>query len=158
MSLLGRLRATLAGAKTYTPPPARPTSIQTGEVTWTLRPLAAGGLVSVVGESRRQDVLEAVLRDAGPVPPLVVVDYAEEVARAEDLPWFMAAIFREPKNPVDENAIGVWLTIGQVGYLSRETAIDYQPVMAALQEALALRVAPVLRSCVEPTTACSESC
>ena len=101
-------------------------------VSWTLRPLAAGGLVSVVGESRRQDILEETLRQAEPLPPLPVVDFAEEVARQEELPWFTAALVREPDNPFDSNAIAVWSPLGPIGYLSRDDAFEYQQVMTAL--------------------------
>lgn len=98
-------------------------------------PLASGSLLSVVGESHRQDTLEALVAECGPTPPLTVDDFALEVSLAEELPWFTAALIAEPTNPYDPNAISVWSPRGMIGYLSRSDAVEYQPVMAALQAA-----------------------
>jgi hypothetical protein len=49
--------------------------------------------------------------------------------------WFRAALIPEPGNEYDLNAIAVYAdAVGMVGYLSRDDAIDYQPVFAALKE------------------------
>jgi hypothetical protein len=97
--------------------------------------LHAAGRVSVVGESRRQDALERVARDAtGPEPYLEELKgRAKSQARANDRRWFRAALLREPENPYDENAIAVHATgVGLVGYLDRQTALDYAPVFEEL--------------------------
>lgn len=96
--------------------------------------LHAGGTVSVVGESHRQDALAKVaLRATGPEPYLdELKGRARGLARREKR-WFRAALLREPSNPYDKNAIAVHATgIGLVGYLDRQTAIDYAPVFEEL--------------------------
>jgi hypothetical protein len=47
--------------------------------------------------------------------------------------WFRAALLREPDNPYDKNAIAVHGTgVGLIGYLDRQTALDYAPVFEEL--------------------------
>ena len=97
--------------------------------------LHAGGVLSVVGESHRQDALGQVARDAtGPEPYLAdLKGRARALAREDGRLWFLAALLREPDNPYDENAIAVHATgVGLIGYLDRETALDYAPVFNEL--------------------------
>jgi HIRAN domain len=99
--------------------------------------LHAGGMLSVVGESRRQDALARVARNAtGPEPYLAELKgRARGAAREEGRLWFRAALLREPDNPYDENAIAVHATgVGLIGYLDRETALDYAPVFEELAQ------------------------
>jgi HIRAN domain len=95
-------------------------------------PLAAGALVSVVGESHYQPTLERTaklaVRGAPPLP--VTTDVATD---APDLLWFQAVLVREPKNPYDSNAIAVHSPVGHIGYLSRDDAKRYQPVLSAVE-------------------------
>ena len=97
--------------------------------------LHAAGTVEVVGESFRQDALERVARVATG-PELYLEDLkgrARSRTRNPKLLWFQAALFREPDNPHDRNAIAVHASgVGQVGYLDRETAILYRPVFDEL--------------------------
>jgi hypothetical protein len=96
--------------------------------------LHAGGTVSVVGESHRQDALARVaLAATGPEPYLdELKGRARSLARREGR-WFRAALLREPGNACDENAIAVHTTgVGLVGYLDRQTALDYAPVFEEL--------------------------
>jgi HIRAN domain len=97
--------------------------------------LHAGGTVSVVGDSYRQGTLERLSRSAtGPEP------YLEELkgracsySHKPDRLWFRAALMREPTNEHDPNAVAVHATgIGLVGYLDRQSALDYAPVFEAL--------------------------
>lgn len=99
--------------------------------TW--RPLSAGGLVSVVGESYYRGALEAAWAAASSEPPLPVEAYAEKIARDEVLPWIVTYLLREPENVKDENAIVVRSEYGVIGYLSRADAQDYQPVLGMLE-------------------------
>jgi hypothetical protein len=97
--------------------------------------LHAGGMLAVVGESHRQDALAQVARIAtGPEPYLEELKgRARSTARREAV-WFRAALMREPENPYDENAIAVHAAgVGLVGYLDRETALDYAPVFEELE-------------------------
>jgi hypothetical protein len=97
--------------------------------------LHAGGTISVVGESHRQDALERVARNAtGPEPYLQdLKGRARSLSREPGRLWFQAALFREPDNPYDANAIAVHAAGGGlVGYLDRQTAIDYGPVFEEL--------------------------
>jgi hypothetical protein len=94
----------------------------------------AGDVLSVVGESYRQDALRRI-KPTDPAPFLdELTGHAREVAeRDSNGRWFRAALFREPDNEYDENAIAVHADgVGHVGYLSRDDAIDYLPVFDAL--------------------------
>jgi len=98
--------------------------------------LHAGGTLSVVGESYRQETLKHVAEAAtGPEPYLAELKgRTRAFARKPDVIWFRAALMREPTNPRDPNAIAVHATgIGLVGYLDRETALDYRPVFDELE-------------------------
>jgi HIRAN domain len=97
--------------------------------------LHAAGTVDVVGESFRQDALERVAKVAtGPEPYLEQLKgRARSRTRNPKLLWFQAALLREPSNPHDRNAIAVHASgVGHVGYLDRETAIQYLPVFDEL--------------------------
>lgn len=98
----------------------------------------AGGLLSVVGESHRQDALRALSQqttDAGPYRE-ELVDYAAEVAESEpDRRWFRAVLVREPDNPVDAEAVAVHAQGGGLlGYLSRDDARRYAQVFRSLEK------------------------
>jgi hypothetical protein len=98
----------------------------------------AGGLLSIVGESYRQEELRALsprTTDAGEFRE-ELVDYAAEVADSEpDRRWFRAVLVREPDNPKDANAIAVYAQAGgKVGYLRREDARRYGQVFESLEK------------------------
>jgi hypothetical protein len=108
-----------------------------GAFTVTAEPLAAGGLLSVVGESFYKPALERTAAIAVPgAPPLPVgVWVANNVAKREpDLPWFQAVLVREPDNHYDSNAIAVYSPAGKIGHLSREDAEEYQDVLIAVED------------------------
>jgi hypothetical protein len=97
--------------------------------------LHAGGTVAVVGESYRQGTLERLSRSAtGPEPYLEELKgRARSYARKPGRLWFRAALMREPTNEHDPNAVAVHASgIGLVGYLDRQTALDYAPVFDEL--------------------------
>jgi hypothetical protein len=97
--------------------------------------LHAGGKVSVVGESHRQEALAQVARNAtGPEPYLEELKgRARSLTREPNHFWFQAALIREPDNEYDKNAIAVHATgVGLVGYLDRQSALDYAPVFEEL--------------------------
>jgi hypothetical protein len=74
--------------------------------------------VAVVGESHYQPELAAI---AGPKRPGGVEVEAQ------------AVLVPEPDNEFDPNAVAIYLNGGgKVGYLSREDAIDYQPMVSEL--------------------------
>lgn len=106
-------------------------------MTMTALTLHAGGTLSVVGESYRQDVLAKVAANATDVTPYMqdLKGKARGIATKDrERRWFRAALFREPTNPHDPNAIAVHADgYGLVGYLDRETALDYAPVFEELQ-------------------------
>lgn len=96
----------------------------------------ASQLVKVVGESHRQDVLRKLAgRTSGSEPFLDDLSgRARKVADEKaDGRWFRAALIHEKNNEYDPNATSVWADgVGLVGYLSRDDAVDYQPVFEAL--------------------------
>jgi hypothetical protein len=96
----------------------------------------AEGLVEVVGESYRQDVLRRIAV-TGAAPFLDDLSgHARRIAQKEANSgrWFRAALLRELNNPVDSNAIAVYADgVGRVGYLSRTDAIKYLPIFDALK-------------------------
>jgi hypothetical protein len=98
----------------------------------------AGGLLEVVGESHRQDVLRRLALRTTTCDAFLedLSGRARKVAdEKHDGRWFRAALIREPKNEWDSNAIGVWAdAVGRVGYLGRDDAIDYQPIFTALEQ------------------------
>lgn len=105
--------------------------------TMTALTLHAGGTLAIVGESYRQDVLAKVAAQATDASPYMqdLKGKARGIAQKEaDRKWFRAALFREHGNPHDPNAIAVHAAgYGLVGYLDRETALDYAPVFEELQ-------------------------
>ena len=101
------------------------------------QPLAAGALLSVVGESHYKPALDQTAALAVPgTPPLPVGPWvADNVAEREpDLLWFQALLVREPDNEYDSNAIAVWSPAGKIGHLSRDDAEEYQDVLIAVEE------------------------
>lgn len=99
--------------------------------------LHAGRPLAIVGESYRQDVLKKVAARATDAAPFLadLTGRARQIAKEEpDRKWFRAALFREPENPHDPNAIAVHAAgYGHIGYLDRETALDYAPVFQELR-------------------------
>jgi hypothetical protein len=95
----------------------------------------ASQLVDVVGESFRQEAIHRIsgTRSAPYLPELS--GHALKVAETDSQKrWFRAALFCEGDNEFDENAIAVHADgVGHVGYLSRDDAIEYQPVFVALK-------------------------
>jgi hypothetical protein len=108
--------------------------------------LHAGALVHVVGESYRQEVLRSVAtRTTDSSPFLVdVTGDPRRIAETElDKRWFRAVLVPEPSNEYDRNAVAVHAEgVGQIGYLSREDALEYRPVIAALRNKGALGTCP----------------
>jgi hypothetical protein len=103
----------------------------------TAEPLAAGALLSVVGESHYKPALERTAAMAVPgTPPLPVGVWVanDVVTREPDLPWFQAVLIREPDNAYDSNAIAVYSPAGKIGYLGREDAEEYQDVLIAVED------------------------
>jgi HIRAN domain len=100
-------------------------------------PRRSGGTLAIVGESYRQDVLAKVAAQATDAAPYMedLKGKARSIAQKEtDRKWFRAALFRESSNPHDPNAIAVHAAgYGLIGYLDRETALDYAPVFQELQ-------------------------
>ena len=108
-----------------------------GNVKVTAVPLAAGALLSVVGESHYKPALDQTASLAVPgTPPLPVdVSVANDVAKREpDVPWFQAVLVREPDNQYDSNAIAVYSPAGKIGHLSAEDAELYQDVLIAVEQ------------------------
>jgi hypothetical protein len=99
--------------------------------------LHAAGIVEVVGESYRQDVLQRVSEQTTGADAFLdeLSGYARE--RAEEAPegcWFRAELVREPTNPADPRAVAVHAAgVGQVGYLRRNVARTYAPVFDAIE-------------------------
>lgn len=98
----------------------------------------AGGPLSVVGESHRQDALRALSRQVTDATPYrdELVDFAAEVAEDEpERRWFRAVLVREPDNPHDPEAIAVHAQGGGLlGYLKREDARRYARVFESLEK------------------------
>lgn len=46
----------------------------------------------------------------------------------EDDRVFDAFLIPEPDNEFDANAVGVWSSVGRVGYLPRDDAVEYRPL------------------------------
>jgi hypothetical protein len=81
--------------------------------------LPGGARRAVVGESHYQETLAATrsccsLDDDG-------------------CPVFPAVLVREPNNPYDEHAVGVFSSAGKLGHLSREDALAYSGVLEEVE-------------------------
>lgn len=77
--------------------------------------LSGDGYCAVVGESHYQEALRGTA---------AICSVDEDGERV-----FQAYLIREPNNPYDSNAIAVYSSQGQLGYLSRENAEDYLDVL-----------------------------
>ncbi len=90
----------------------------------------------VVGESYRQPTLEHIALFATTTAEPHLADLkgkARSLARKNEKRWFQPILLREFDNPYDTNAVAVHAAgYGLVGYLDRQTAIDYAPVFAEL--------------------------
>jgi hypothetical protein len=82
--------------------------------------LCGDGHCAVVGESHYQEALKATSRIC--------------TAGDEGRPTFTAVLVAEPHNQYDLNAIAIYSPAGQVGYLSRDDAVDYKEVLAEVRE------------------------
>jgi hypothetical protein len=78
--------------------------------------LAGGAHLAVVGESHYQDAIVGT------------VERSPLGSEEPDRHAFQAVLVREPRNKYDPNTIGVYSSVGKVGHLSREAAIEYGPV------------------------------
>jgi HIRAN domain-containing protein len=101
------------------------------------RPIHAGGLLGIVGESHYQEELQALSKrttDAAPHRPDLAA-YAADVADEEpDRRWFSAILVREPDNAHDSQAVAVYAQGGgKLGYLSRADARRYAQVFEWLE-------------------------
>lgn len=83
---------------------------------WLLNPKRPDALLNVVGEHAYQDALAIVSGGKTPDGP-----------RIRD---HVAALVPEPENRYDRNAIRVQIDRNRIGYLSREDAVAYGPVLA----------------------------
>lgn len=88
-------------------------------VTLSLVELCGDGYCAVVGESHYQDALRRTAKICTP--------------GEEGRPSFQAILVAEPNNEYDANAIAVYSTHGKLGYLSRDTAVEYRDVLAAIK-------------------------
>jgi len=77
--------------------------------------LCGDGYCAVVGESHYQDALRRTAEIC--------------TSGQEGRPAFQAILLAEPKNEYDPNAIAVYSTYGKLGYLSRDTAVEYREVL-----------------------------
>jgi hypothetical protein len=96
----------------------------------------AGRTLQIVGESFRQEALRNVERSCTDVGPYLseLKGGARRAAAKPSRRWFRAALFREPHNPHDRNAVAVHADgCGHIGYLDRQSAIDYRPVFDHLE-------------------------
>lgn len=114
-----------------TPPRSRPRQdpIRPHPLPGTPAPLSGRGRVSVVGEFYRQDGIEHVVAGR----PVAAGGNWDATLESR------AALVPEPSNPHDHNAVRVdlsasdgWVT---VGYLAREGAVHYQPVLLRMMQA-----------------------
>jgi hypothetical protein len=123
---MGFLRRLLGGSAPAAPPAARGVNLRVTS----FNRMRHDAVVQVVGEAYRQGLVLAA-RPPGPsdLPPGVSAPPAGQ---------YKAILLPEPTNPHDGNAIAVTLWAGGdwtlVGYLSREDAVAYGPVMRRLHE------------------------
>ena len=98
--------------------------------------LYAGGTLQIVGESHYQKALTDVSRIATNAEPYLPELKGRARSRAQvdkDRLWFRAALFRQPDNPYDPDAIAVHADgVGLIGYLDRDAAREYGPVFEEL--------------------------
>jgi hypothetical protein len=87
-------------------------------------------VLSVVGEASYQPCITKTMRSAGDKPPLPLDKWPPEYP--EQLPWFAAYMHHEPDNQYDANAVCVTTRFGVVGYLARERAKTYVPLLTLL--------------------------
>ena len=87
--------------------------------TLSLVELCGDGYCAVVGESHYQDALRRTATICTP--------------GEEGRPSFQAVLVAEPNNEYDPNAIAVYSTHGKLGYLSRDTAVEYREVFAEIK-------------------------
>lgn len=99
--------------------------------------LHASGMVEVMGESYRPDVLRLLAARTTYCTPYIeeLSGMALERAKSDTgLRWLRAALLREPRNEHDTNAIAVYAdSVGRVGHLSRDDAVEYLPIFAELR-------------------------
>jgi hypothetical protein len=117
MGFLDRLRSSDAPAPTGTE--------------WYTLPGSYSSHASVVGESNYQSCIVKTLRAASGEPPFSLDKWPPE--RPEGLPWFAAYLQREPANQYDANAVRVSSRFGVVGYLQRERAGSFVPLLRLLE-------------------------
>lgn len=98
--------------------------------------LLAADTLHVVGESFRQDALHKVAAIATDPSPYrdELTGKARHIAENDSKQrWFRAALFRD-YNEHDHNSVCVHAAgVGLIGYLDRDTAIDYAGVFAELE-------------------------
>jgi hypothetical protein len=94
--------------------------------------LYSASITSVVGESNYQQCLDKTVRGARTTPPFPPDEMPFE-SDNEPRPWFAAYLQREPGNTYDANAVSVSSGHGIVGYLDRNAAKRFQPVLQLLE-------------------------
>ncbi len=98
--------------------------------------LPAGALLGIAGESHYTSAIRKLGRtgEQSARALTVVSELAEDVAGREPdrkLRWFEAQLVPMPDNPYDANAVAVVSPHGQVGYLPRDDAAQYEEVFAS---------------------------
>lgn len=88
---------------------------------WQMVRLAGDGRVSVVGEANYQPALRAAAGGRSVAPG----DFENAIP-------VHAVVIPEPSNPYDQNAVRVEVNRNTVGYLPRDLAEEYQPVLLNL--------------------------
>lgn len=82
--------------------------------------LCDDGYCAVVGESFYQDALRATSKTC--------------IAGPTGRRTFTAALFAEPANPYDANAVAIHSVHGKLGHLSRENAVAYRPLFQVVRQ------------------------
>lgn len=113
----------LTGAQRSRSPrlPDRPSPQDPGVPPMPLLRLGSAGRVDVVGESNYQEAISAVVG-------------GREVYADDPTSMCTTVLIPEPNNPHDGNAVRVAVNGRTVGYLARENAAKYQPLLLKMQE------------------------
>lgn len=101
------------------------------ESEWFVLCSSASSMQSIVGEASYQPCLDKTIRGASATPPFGLTEwpFQSETGR----PWFAAYLQRDPNNSYDANAVVVQSKHGVIGYLERNNAKRFQPVLQLLE-------------------------
>ena len=92
--------------------------------------LCGESITSVVGESHYQRCLDTTVRSATAESPF---ELEYEPFEGEEKLWFPVHLRREPDNEYDPNAVSVASRHGVVGYLERNNAKRFRPVLELIE-------------------------